>query len=70
MKTQITTQPEEVYGYKCQIELGSRRTVWRLVRVRTLSEARTRCGLVSNAMRTLQCLPLTQEQWDAEKLKA
>ncbi|WP_395737435.1 hypothetical protein [Prosthecobacter sp.] len=67
--TTITTQPEQVYGYKCQIELGTRRTIWKRWKVKHLSMARIRAAQVGGAMRTLQCLPLTKEQWEAENSK-
>lgn len=60
----ITTRPKEVYGYVVQIEVGQGRSIWKRWKVKHLSQARYRASLVSNAVRTLQCLPVTKEDWD------
>ncbi len=55
----------QAFGYKAQIELANGRTIWRHWRVKQASEARHRAGLVAGAVKTLECLPLTEVQWHA-----
>lgn len=56
---------EPVYGHAVEIEIGAGRRIWKRWRVKYASEAHYRAGLLNGAVRTLQCVPLTKEQWDA-----
>lgn len=65
----ITTRPEEIYGYAVQIEMPHGRTIWKYWKVRHLSQARYRGGLVAGAVRVVNAFPVNKEGWDAAHAK-